>query len=124
MHRQRILVVVLTVWLGLLSSVPLLAQTPAQPLVPPVPPPPREGTVEGSFVGTTGNASTSAVGLGAEYIARQAPWVFRGKVTYVRNESEGALKAESFAGLFRTSRSLNERLSAFGQYGYLHDRFA
>jgi putative salt-induced outer membrane protein len=62
--------------------------------------------------------------LGGEYIARRAPWAFRGKVGYVRNESEGELKAESFKGLLRASRTLNERLAAFGEYGYLHDRFA
>ena len=77
-----------------------------------------------SFVGTSGNASTKALGVGGEYIVRAAPWEFKGKVAYLRNESEGDLKAESFAALFRSTRTLTERLSLFGQYAYLHDLFA
>jgi len=126
-HTRQI---VLVFALMLSSSGPLLAQTPAAqpqtppPAPPPPPPPPREGTAEFSFVGTSGNAETSAIGLGGEYIVRRQPWMLRGKVGYVRNESEGELKAEAFRGLFRISRTLTERLSAFGEYGYLHDRFA
>jgi putative salt-induced outer membrane protein len=117
----------------LVSAGPLLAQTPtpaAQPPTPPPapppppPPPPREGTAEFSFVGTSGNAETSAIGLGGEYIVRRQPWMFRAKVGYVRNESESELKAEAFRGLFRASRTITDRLSAFGEYGFLHDRFA
>jgi putative salt-induced outer membrane protein len=92
--------------------------------VPAPPPPPREGTAEFSFVATSGNASTSALGLGGEYIVRHAPWEFRAKTGYVRNESDDELKAEAFTSLLRASRTLNQRLSAFGEYGYLHDRFA
>ena len=75
-------------------------------------------------MGTTGNAPTSALGLGGEYIMRPAPWELRGRVAYIRNESEDELKAEAFKGLLRASRTLTERLSAFGEYGYLHDRFS
>lgn len=105
----------------LLLGSTVLAQTPAQA---PPPPPPREGTAEFSFVGTSGNASTTALGLGGEYIARHAPWELKGKIAYVRNESDNELKAEAFTALFRASRTLSERLSAFGQYGFLHDQFA
>lgn len=111
-------------WL-ILTAAPALAQD--QPAAPPPPPPPpaREGTAEFSFVGTSGNASTSALGLGGEYITRRPePWTFKLKVGYVRNTSEDELKAEAFLGLFRASRTITDRLSAFGQYGYLHDRFA
>jgi putative salt-induced outer membrane protein len=99
------------------------AQAPAPPQPPP-PPPAQEGTAEFSFVGTTGNAPTSALGLGGEYIARPAPWLFRAKANYVRNESEDELKAEAFRGLFRATRTITDRLSAFAEYGYLHDQFA
>ena len=34
------------------------------------------------------------------------------------------LSARSFAGLFRASRALNERLSVYGQYDFLRDVFA
>ena len=127
-HRVIWTVVVFS-WVLLQSTGPLQAQTPAPPpqpaaAAPPPPPPPREGTAEFSFVGTSGNAETSALGLGGEYIVRRDPWQFRGKVGYVRNKSDDELKAESFKGLLRASRTLTDRLSAFGEYGYFHDRFA
>jgi len=110
-------------WL-LLATTPALAQAQT-PTPPPPPPPAREGTAEFSYVGTGGNASTSALGLGGEYITRRPePWLFKGKVGYVRNRSEDELKAEAFTAQFRGSRTITDRLSAFGQYGYLHDRFA
>ena len=109
----------------LLAMVSLRAQppAPAQPEAQP-PPPRREGTAEFSFVGTGGNASTSALGVGGEYVERPGPWVLRAKTAYVRNESADELKAETFAVLGRASRTLTPRLSAFGEYGYLQDRFA
>lgn len=121
--HAKVLAIVLS-WL-LLSSASLQAQAPAQaPAQPPPPPPPREGTAEFSFVGTTGNAPTSALGVGGEYIVRTAPWVLRGKANYVRNESDDELKAEAVKALFRASRTFTDRLSAFGEYGFLHDQFA
>jgi putative salt-induced outer membrane protein YdiY len=104
----------------LASATPVQAQQPS----PPPPPPPQEGTAEFSFVGTSGNASTEALGLSGEYIVRRAPWEFKGKAAYVRNESEDILNAESFAGLFRVARILTPRVSMFGQYRYLQDEFA
>ncbi|HEY7449537.1 MAG TPA: DUF481 domain-containing protein [Vicinamibacterales bacterium] len=88
------------------------------------PPPPREGSAEVSFVGTSGNASTNALGLRGEYIVREAPWMFAAKAAYVRNETEDVLQAQSFATSFRATRALNERWSVFGQYAYLRDTFA
>lgn len=129
MTRFVFRVLLAVVCCGLLAPSLVLAQPPApapaaaQP--PPPPPPPQEGTAEFSFVGTTGNAPTSALGLGGEYISRRPElWVFRAKANYVRNESEDELKAEAFKALFRATRSLTDRLSVFGEYGYLHDQFA
>ena len=42
----------------------------------------------------------------------------------MRNEVESDVKAESFRSLVRAERSIRPRLSAFGQWGYLHDTFA
>jgi putative salt-induced outer membrane protein len=95
------------------------AQAPA-----PAPPPLREGTAEFAYVGTSGNSATESIGLGGEYIYRPDPWTFTTKATYVRNKSEEELKAESVDFAFKASRALNPRLSAFGRYGFLHDRFA
>jgi putative salt-induced outer membrane protein len=55
---------------------------------------------------------------------REAPWTLTSKTAFVRNETEGLLQAQSFVATFRAARSVTERLSAFGQYGYLRDVFA
>jgi putative salt-induced outer membrane protein len=107
--------------LGLLPRL-ALAQTPAAP--PPPPPPEREGSAEFAFVGTTGNSSTQTISLGGELIYRPSPWETKVKVSYVRNETEDELRAQAFALTIRGQRPIQERLSAYGQYGYQRDRFA
>jgi len=97
------------------------AQAPA-PV--PAPPPKYETSAEFAFVGTSGNSSTQSLGLGAEFIERPDSWVFTTKTAYVRNESASELKAESFFLTFQGARTLSPRLSAFGRFGFLHDRFA
>ncbi len=57
-------------------------------------------------------------------ILRPDNWVVRNKATFVRNESDAALTAESFAELFRAERILTPRSSAFGEYTYFRDEFA
>jgi putative salt-induced outer membrane protein len=115
--------------LGLLPR-PALAQTPDQtpaqtPSPPPPPPPPeREGSAEFAFVGTTGNSSTQTIGLGGELIYRPSPWEAKLKVSYVRNQAEDQLKAQAFVLTIRGQRPIQDRLSAYGQYGYQRDRFA
>jgi putative salt-induced outer membrane protein len=121
-RRARIGVLALCASLSFVA--PLHAQAPAAPAPAPPPPPPREGTAEFSFVGTTGNSSTSALGLSGEYIRRSDPWELRARAGYVRNHSEGELKAEAIKAGFRAQRRLTERVSTFGDYSYLHDRFA
>ena len=111
------------------SAAFVLALAPAASLAqapPPAPPPPpvREATAEFAYVGTSGNSSTTSIGLGGQYIYRPDQWTITTKAAYVKNESDGELSAESFDLLFKASRALNPRLSAFGRYGFLHDRFA
>jgi putative salt-induced outer membrane protein len=103
-----------------LAPVAVLAQAPAAP----PPPPAREGTAEFAYVGTSGNSPTTSIGVGGEYIVRPDQWIATTKAAYVRNESENELKAESFDLVFKAERTLSPRLSAFGRYGFLHDRFA
>jgi putative salt-induced outer membrane protein len=102
--------------------------TPAKMTPPPAthppPPPRREGTAEFAFVGTTGNASTQTIGFGGSVIFRPDRWVITNKAAFVRNESEDAVTAESFAYLFRAERLLSDRLGAFGEYAYFRDEFA
>jgi len=108
----------------LTMSVSALAQTPVPATPPPPPPPPHEGTAEFSYVGTSGNSDTTAFGLAGEFIKRQEPWVFTAKTAFVQNKAEGELKARSFRAGFRAARTITDRLSAFGEYGYLRDTFA
>jgi putative salt-induced outer membrane protein len=105
--------------LGIACRAPLLAQQP-----PPPPPPPHEGTAEFAFVGTTGNSSTQAIGLGADFILRREFWVYTSRAAYVRNETEDELSAESFAALFQAARTITGRLSSFGRYTFLRNTFA
>jgi putative salt-induced outer membrane protein YdiY len=103
------------------------AQAPAPPApapAPPPPPPPHEGSANFAFVGTTGNTSTETLGLGAEFIDRPAPAEARFKVGYIRDLSHGDLTAESFTTFARIQRPVKKKLSVYGQYTYLHDRFA
>jgi putative salt-induced outer membrane protein YdiY len=113
-HRIASLAFAVLVVLPRLSA----AQTPAAP------PPMREGSAEFAFVGTTGNSSTQSIGLGGELIYRPSPWETRVKVSYVRNEAEDQLKAQTLALTARAQRSIRPRLSAYGQYAYQRDRFA
>jgi len=95
------------------------AQTP-----PPEPPPRLEASGQFSFLGTTGNASSQAAGAGGDFTWRPDPWIHNGKFVFAQNETDGDLTARSFAALFRSSRKINERLSAYGQYDFLWDTFA
>lgn len=90
----------------------------------PAPPPRTEGSAEFALVATTGNSATQSLGLGGTLTYRPDPWELKWKAGFVRNESDNQLSAESFTALFRADRKLGERLSAFGQYDFLRDRFA
>jgi putative salt-induced outer membrane protein YdiY len=103
---------------------PAFAKAPAAAPAAPPPPPKQEGTAEFAFVGTTGNASTQTIGLNGTFIARPEKWVITNKASFVRNESESQLTAESFGYLFRAERALSPRVSTFGEYGYFRDEFA
>jgi putative salt-induced outer membrane protein len=102
----------------------LPAPAAAQAAAPPPPPPRQEGTAEVAFVGTTGNASTNTFSISGEHIVRPAPWLVKNRVAFIRNEAEDVVTAESFLYGLRTERTLNARLSAFGEYAYFHDEFA
>jgi putative salt-induced outer membrane protein YdiY len=96
-----------------------LAQAPPEP-----PPPTHEETFEAAYVGVSGNASTSTVGLGADFISRPDSWLFRNRVKFVRNESNDELTASAFDFASRTEKALSARVSLFAEYGFFRDRFA
>jgi putative salt-induced outer membrane protein YdiY len=107
--------VALVVCLGTTIPSTVFAQDPAPP------PPFREGTVNFSFVQTSGNSDTQSIGLDGDLILRPPQWELRNKATFVRVESVDIVTAQAFAYLSRAARKLTTRLSAYGQYDYLRD---
>lgn len=113
-------------------TAPVYAQPPAAPpavqppAAPPAPePPPRlEATGQFTFLGTSGNTSTHSLGTGGDVILRTDPWTYNGKVLFAEADRDEDLIARSFVGRFRASRKIDDRLSAYGQYDFLHDTFA
>ena len=115
---------IVLLWILTCLPVPAFSQAPAAPPVAPPPLPKQEGTAEFAFVGTTGNASTQTIGLNGEFIVRPEQWVVTNKASFIRNESESELTAQSFGYLFRAARTFSPRLSGFGEYAYFRDEFA
>jgi putative salt-induced outer membrane protein len=107
---------------GLLGS--LVAPPAASAQNPPPPPPKHEGTAELAFVGTTGNSKETTLSAGAEYIARPTNWLLKNRFQVVRGDTDSVLTTESWLYGFRAERTLNARLSAFGEYAYFRDQFA
>ena len=104
------------------SLVTLLTPALAHAQDPPPPPPPfREGTVNASFVATTGNSDARSLGLDGDLILRPDPWEWRNKATFIRVETNDLVTAQAFAYLSRAARKLTTRLSGYGQYDYLRD---
>jgi putative salt-induced outer membrane protein YdiY len=97
---------------------------PTSPSAPPPPPPRVEGTGELSFVTTTGNSSTSTIGLAAGLIYRPSPWVIDSKVAFVRTEANSVVSARSVTASSRLGRDLSPRWSLFVQYDFLNSPFA
>src|SRR5262245_32662152 len=73
---------------------------------PPPPPPFHEGSAEFAAVATSGNTSTSSLGLSGTLIFRPEKWVYSMKAGYVQNTVDDVLKARSFFTTFRASREL------------------
>jgi putative salt-induced outer membrane protein len=97
------------------------AVTFAQATAPPPTPPRQEGTAELAFVGTTGNTSTSTFSAGAEHIFRPTGWLIKNRAQKIRGKSAGIVTAETLLYGFRGEKSINARVSAFGDYGYYQD---
>jgi putative salt-induced outer membrane protein YdiY len=91
---------------------------------PPAQQPDHETSAEVSFVGTGGNSSTETIGIGLSRFDHIDGWLITSKGAYVRNNSSGELKAESIALAFQGAKILTPKLSVFGKYGFLHDRFS
>src|SRR6187399_395642 len=112
-HTPRIL---LSLAILTLAPVAAFAQAPAPP-----PPPKQEGSAQVSFVGTTGNTSTSTFSAGGEYIYRPDKWLFKDRLLFINNQTDGVTSANSLLYAMRAERMLNARTSAFGEYRYFQD---
>jgi putative salt-induced outer membrane protein len=108
----------------LVCSLPAFAQAPQTPNPPPEPPPRLEATGQFTFLATSGNASTQSLGTGGDFAWRPTPWTYTGKAIFAQNESNDELTARSISTLFRASRAIDARLSAYGQYDFLRNVFA
>jgi putative salt-induced outer membrane protein YdiY len=87
-------------------------------------PPRLEASAQGTFLDTSGNASTKSLGAGGDFIWRPDSWTYNGKAIFAQSEAEDELTARSIAALFRAARAFNPRLSGYGQYDFLRDVFA
>jgi putative salt-induced outer membrane protein len=105
----------------MVGATPAFAQAPA---APPEPPPRLEASGQFSFLDTRGNSSAQSLGAGGDLAWRPDPMTYTAKAIFAQAEDDGELSARSFAGLFRASRALNERLAVYGQYDFLRDVFA
>ena len=103
------------------SSRSAFAQAPP---APPQPPPRLEASAQFTFLDTSGNASSQSLGAGGLLVWRPDPWTYSAKAIFAQAETDNELSARSFAGLFRSSRALNERLSVDGHNDFLRDVFA
>jgi putative salt-induced outer membrane protein len=126
MFRQMLTAGALALVLPMVAA----AQAPAPAALPPVaaakdkPPPFREGAIDFSFIATTGNTDSQTLGLSGDIIFRPDSWEIRNRAGFIRAETDDELTAEAFFYNFRAARKLAARLSAYGQYDYLRDRFA
>jgi putative salt-induced outer membrane protein len=83
-----------------------------------------EAHAELSFVKTSGNTSTSTLGLSGDATLRPGAWVVEFRTSMMRSRAEGVLNAASTTAVSRLSHPIWRGLSAFGQHDYLHDPFA
>ncbi len=107
--------------------VALSAQT--NPLAPPPepaepPPPIWTGSLGAGLSLNTGNTDTSSYNLSFDAVRDpKKKWIFRADGLYLRSEENDVDTTDRSALTLREERSLGERLFAYGDIGYLRDRF-
>ena len=87
-------------------------------------PPVWSGSGELSYVATSGNSDSTSLGLGGQLDGDHGVWAQKYRARFIRMESEGEETANSLEAAGRLERELRANLSAFGEVGYLQNRFA
>ncbi len=105
---------------GRVSAQP--AAPPAAPAAPP--PPPWQVQLGASFVGTSGNTSTSSVGADFSFRRTWPVWQFDATASAVRASDSGATTAERLLGTLRGKRTLTDLVAFTGGWRAERDRFA
>jgi len=117
----------------LVSAAQAIAQSDASPAPPPCtcpcpcpepPPPPLTGSLGAGLSITSGNSDTSAFNLdfGLVYDPKTHS-LFKAGALYLRSASNGVATSDKATGFLRYEYKVSDRFYAFGQVGYLHDRF-
>jgi putative salt-induced outer membrane protein YdiY len=108
-----------------LPGAPSVPSTEAQPAPAPEGPPPLWLVSAGAGLAVTGgNTDTSTINVAYE-VKRDGglPLVYRSAGVYLRGKTDDELTVDRALLDNRVERKLTERVSAFGQFGYLRDRF-
>ena len=116
MYHRRILSLTALVFS---LALPCLAQDP-----PPPPPDPWSGGGELSYVSTSGNTDTSAIGFAAEALYTQPIWSAEFRASFIQNEAEGDVTAERTTALAGYKRRINDDLDWYSRASYLRNEFA
>jgi len=89
-----------------------------------LPPPLWDAQVGASFVGTSGNSDTSAVGGDFSAHRRGEIWKLESQATVVRTSADEETTAERYLALFRSQRKLNSVLGLSSGIRLERDRFS
>ncbi|MGA7990459.1 MAG: DUF481 domain-containing protein [Thermoanaerobaculia bacterium] len=94
------------------------------PAPAPPPPPPLTGSLGAGLSITSGNSDTSAFNLafGLVYDPKTHS-LFKADALYLRSASDGVATLDKAAATLRYEYKVSDRIYAFGQLGYLRDRF-
>lgn len=90
----------------------------------PMPQEPWEGSAEASALLTSGNSQNTTLGFGGRLMYQPLPWSARLALNYLISSNAGVKSAESFDGLLRGERKIDDSLSGFAQTNYLKNLFA
>lgn len=122
--RVLMLVIVTVGATAMPTKVSAQTSQPAPAPAPTGPPPLWAGSIGAGLAITTGNSDTSTINLAYE-IKRDGGRriTFRTVGLYLRGETDDELAVDRALLDNRGDYKLTERLSAFGQLGYLRDRF-